>query len=447
MPLPRFIQYLIRPLVALLISAPFVFLLLALQGERLAPVQQNLTSAELNEVEQLLLDSAPQSTTVASTQTMQLSARELDLLQRYGFQVMGLLPGWSGQLDLAEDRLEAQLSIEMHVGNWLFFLNLQGSVSNEPTGLALQSLRLGNLQLPGPVMNYAVERIQNNLLNAGVGFDDFLALQSNVDRVELSPAGVSLDLLWEPPLMNRLANRAQQIFVPQQDRERILDYYQTSKDLVSTIPTDIRAVSLNTFLVGMFNEAQERSLVSGDPVGENRAALQALAIYVNDENIAQLVGEEMARGVEPANFIEVRLQRRQDLAQHLVSIAAISASAGAGFAQLLSNTKEAYDARYRSGFSFSDLTANTVGAMLASYATQNESSAREMQRRIIAMESEADFMPVVGNNRDGLSEADFTDLYQDRNSYEYEQRVEQIRNLIQARPLFQNLPPLSELQR
>ncbi len=447
MPLPRLVQFLIRPLVALLISAPFVFLLLALQGERLAPVQENLTSTELNEVEQLLLNSAPQSTAVASTQVVELSARELDLLQRYGFQVMGLLPGWSGQINLGDDQIAAQLSIEMHVGNWLFFLNLQGAFLNEPSGLSLQSLRLGNLQLPGPVMRYAVDRIQNNLLNADVGFDDFLALQGNVDSVELSSAGVSLNLLWEPDLMNRLANRAQQIFVPQQDRERILDYYQTAKDIVSTIPTDIRAVSLNTFLVGMFNEAQERSLASGDPVAENRAALQALAIYVNDENIAQLVGDEMASGIEPADFIEVRLQRRQDLAQHLVSIAAISASAGAGFAQLLSNTKEAYDARYRSGFSFSDLTANTVGAMLASYATQSESSALEMQQRIIAMDSEADFMPVVGNNRDGLSEADFSNLYQDRNSYEYEQRVEQIRNLIQERPLFQNLPPLAELQR
>lgn len=447
MPVPRLVQFLIRPLVVLLISAPFVFLLLALQGERLAPVQENLSSAELNEVEQLLLDSAPQTTAVTSTQVIQLSARELDLLQRYGFQVMGLLPGWSGQINLGDNQVTAQLSIEMHIGNWLFFLNLQGAFLNEPSGLTLQSLRLGNLQLPGPVMGYAVDRIQNNLLNADVGFDDFLALQANVDSVELSSARVSLNLLWEPELMNRLANRAQQIFVPQQDRQRILDYYQTAKDIVSTIPTDIRAVSLNTFLVGMFNEAQERSLVSGDPVAENRAALQALAIYVNNENIAQLVGEEMASGIEPADFIEVRLQRRQDLAQHLVSIAAISASAGAGFAQLLSNTKEAYDARYRSGFSFSDLTANTVGAMLASYATQNESSATEMQQRIIAMDSEADFMPVVGNNRDGLSEADFSSLYQDRNSYEYEQRVEQIRNLIQERPLFQNLPPLAELQR
>ena len=132
-----------------------------------------------------------------------------------------------------------------------------------------------------------------------------------------------------------------------------------------------------------------------------------------------------------------------DLAQHLVSIAAITASAGAGFAQMLSNTKEAYDARYRSGFSFSDMTANTVGVLLASHATRDAVSAANMQARIIDMESESDFMPEVGSNRDGISEADFTVLYQDRNSYEYAARLRQIRTLIEERPLFQGLEPIA----
>ena len=53
----------------------------------------------------------------------------------------------------------------------------------------------------------------------------------------------------------------------------------------------------------------------------------------------------MAAEVPRAKFIEVRLQRRQDLAQHVSSIAAISALAGAELAKFLSTTKEAYDAR------------------------------------------------------------------------------------------------------
>lgn len=443
MPLSRIIKLLLSSLLALLISTPFIFLLLALQSERLVPVNAALSAAELNEVEQLLLESAPESTLSPSRRELQLSSGELNLLQRYGFQVMGLLPQWSGQLQLQQDEVHALLSIQIDLGPLPIYLNMQGSFTNDDLGIHLRDLQLGNLQLPDPVMDFAVSRIQNNLLTADIGFDDFQALLDNVDAVELAPDRASLTLLWEPQLMDRLAYRAQQIFVPLQDRERILDYYQVTKDIVSTIPTDLRAVSLNTFLVAMFNEAQERSKISGDPVAENRAALQALAVYVNNEDIGQLVGQELAAGVEPASFIEVRLQRRQDLAQHLVSIAAITASAGAGFAQMLSNTKEAYDARYRSGFSFSDMTANTVGVLLASHATRDAVSAANMQARIIDMESESDFMPEVGNNRDGISEADFTVLYQDRNSYEYAARLRQIRTLIEERPLFQGLEPIA----
>jgi hypothetical protein len=143
--------------------------------------------------------------------------------------------------------------------------------------------------------------------------------------------------------------------------------------------------------------------------------------------------------MQPAKYIEVRLQRRQDLAQHLVSIAAITASTGADFAQLLSTTKEAYDARYRSGFSFSDLTANTVGVYLASYSTKDPATAIEMQKRLATLQTESDYMPEVGNNRDGISESDFAAIYSDRNSQEYQQRLADIQALIETRVLFQGL--------
>ena len=48
-------------------------------------------------------------------------------------------------------------------------------------------------------------------------------------------------------------------------------------------------------------------------------------------------------------------------------------------------------------------------------------------------------MPEVGNNRDGISETDFNAIYIDRNSTEYNQRLEEIQSLIDARPLFQGL--------
>jgi hypothetical protein len=189
----------------------------------------------------------------------------------------------------------------------------------------------------------------------------------------------------------------------------------------------------------LFAAAAEKTLAGSDPIAENRTAFQTLAIYLNQESIAQLIGEEAAAEIELAPFIEPRLFRRQDLAQHLVSIAAITASAGADLAQMLSTTKEAYDARYRSGFSFSDLTANSVGVTMAQLATSNPETAKIMQGRLADLQNESDYMPQVGNNRDGLSETDFNAMYTDRSSPQYAHRLAEIQTLIDSRPLFSGL--------
>jgi len=174
-------------------------------------------------------------------------------------------------------------------------------------------------------------------------------------------------------------------------------------------------------------------------VAENRAAFQAIAIYVNEEDIERFVGNSISSSVTNAKAIEVRLLRRQDLAKHLASIASITASAGPDVAAMLSTTKEAYDARYRSGFSFSDLTANTVGVNLASFGTKNSVTAKRLQTRIIAVKAESEYMPTVGNNRDGISESDFAELYQDRTSEMYLERMNQINELVFSSPLFADL--------
>ena len=130
--------------------------------------------------------------------------------------------------------------------------------------------------------------------------------------------------------------------------------------------------------------------------------------------------------------MEVRLQQREDLAQHVASIAAISSSAGSE-GQLLSTIKEAYDARYRTGFSFSDLTANSVGVALAEFATRNDASALEFQRRVITLSDDSEYMPAVGNNRDGMTEAAFSDQYRDRGSAEFAKRLREIQTMIAER--------------
>jgi hypothetical protein len=106
---------------------------------------------------------------------------------------------------------------------------------------------------------------------------------------------------------------------------------------------------------------------------------------------------------------------------------------------MISNTKEIYDARFGSGFSFSDLTANKVGIRLARLMTETQAGALEMQLRLSEVNSELDYMPFIGSNIDGIREEEFSKIYQSRNSEQYRQKVFEINNLINSLTLFKKL--------
>lgn len=428
-------------MLVLLLSAPIIIVLLSVQSSPSVVIDRTISSQEISQIETILLESTPQSASSAGLQEIQLNARQLNLLLRYAVNVMSLPQDWAAQLFLADNALSTELSVKLTGGMLPLFLNINGEFVADGELLQLDSLSIGKFQIPGSLLQYTLNQLAGNLNSSRAAYGNFSELLNNVERVNVSTDNVQLSLYWDPVLIGKLGNQTPQLFISRQDQQRIINYYQLIASVAATIPSDIRAVSLNTFLVPLFTAAHENSRNGSDAIAENRTLFQTLALYVNQEPIEQLLGEELAQQVTPAVFVEVRLQRRQDLAQHVTAIAAVTASAGAGLAEMLSTTKEAYDARYRSGFSFSDLTANSVGVTLASLATQDTASALQMQQRMSQLENESDYMPAVGNNRDGLSEADFNAQFKDRSSPEYQARVREIQQMINSRPVFTGLTP------
>ncbi len=430
---------LLLSLLVILLCGPFIVFLLAVQTEPAVTNAPPLTSNEISRVEQLLLKNAPQSPSARSEQNLQLNADELNLLLSYSINMTRLSPEWAAVLTLADNTVNTKLTFQL-VDGWIpLYLNFGVDLILNDSLLVLDKLVVGKLQVPNGLLELASTSIRSYLDSENKAYQDFSELIASVDQVSVIQDRIYVTLQWDPILISRISEQAQQLFISDEDQQRIMEHYRLISEIAATIPANLRAVSLNTFLVPMFTAANERSENGSDPIAENRTLFQTLAIYVNREDISQLLGETLAKEMQPAKYIEVRLQRRQDLAQHLVSIAAITASAGADFAQLLSTTKEAYDARYRSGFSFSDLTANTVGVYLASYSTQDPATAIEMQKRLATLQTESDYMPEVGDNRDGISESDFAAIYSDRNSQEYQRRLADIQALIETRALFQDL--------
>ena len=428
----------LMPLLVLLISLPVVLLLLVLDSEpSLAPLPA-LSPSELNELEDILLENAPEATSRASQKSITLDAEELHLLLRYSAQLYEPSRPWTAQIALSDEQLHVDANIGLVDFPSRFFLKMESTLGPEQGRFKIQQLTLGKLSVParliGPFLNLVIE----NLVAANPARTGLEELAKQVSNLQISPAALSFDIQWQPELIAGLSNQIQQLFVSDEDRRRIAHYHTLISNTIAAIPSDIRAVPLHTLLISLFTAVREESDVSGNPAAENRAAFQALSVYLNRKDIASTTGFKSVQGMANPRPVEVRLQQREDLAQHVASVAAISSSAGAGLAQLLSTTKEAYDARYRTGFSFSDLTANSVGVALAEFATRNDASALEFQRRVITLSDDSEYMPAVGNNRDGITEEAFSDRYRDRSSVEFAQRLREIQTMIAERPFFAN---------
>ncbi|MYA35939.1 MAG: hypothetical protein F4030_10555 [Gammaproteobacteria bacterium] len=422
-------------LAAGVLAAP---LLLCLQFTPLVETRSQLSRAEAVRVEGLLLDSAPRTPGLAGPHEFSWNQEELNLLGRHLLALSRMSPEWAAQVDLRDGALGFEVSRSLGFVVPVY-MNLRGEITQGGGPPALTALRLGYLPLP----RFLIDRLMPNLSGEMTSDEPLLAeaarLLANIESVQLGATEIRFNVHWDPEMLARAGDQARQWLISETDRQRILEYYAVIGRVADEIPDSDRAIPLGRLLAPLFLEAKDKSLQGSDPIAENQALLQTLALYVNEEDIEQLVGAEAAEDMPAAKFVEVRLQRRQDLAQHLTSIAAITVALGPELALMLSTAKESWDARHRSGFSFSDMTANNVGVTLATLATRDRESALEIQRRMSEVRSDSEYMPEVGSSRDGISAEDFSALYRDTASVEYRQRLAEIQHLIESTRVFTGL--------
>ena len=437
--LSSLMRYFLQSLLVLSLSAPLIILLTALQTAPTILENEPITMREVSTVESLILNMAPEALGESSVMGLSLDISEINLLIRYSLRLTGLSEKWNARLAVKENSVISTINWNL-LSEWLpVYMNLNGTFLNEDGQLHLSQLTIGKIKVPENWIAWFEEVVRTNLLTSSSAYQMFGQIREKVSVKSITDSKVQIEMQWEPELVLQISDQVQRLLISSEDQERIIKQYLLINDIVTTLPSDTRAISLTALLAPMFDAAYKNSIVNDDPIGENRALFQTLAIYVNNDEISKLIEESDVRNIPKAKFIEVRLLRRQDLAQHVASIAAISVSLGPELAELVSTTKETYDARYRSGFSFSDLTANKVGLALAGLAIKNRGSAFELQRRLTNIETETDLIPEVGSNRDGISESDFNAIYADRSSAEYLERINEIKIAIESKPIFQGL--------
>lgn len=399
----------------------------------------NISPEQIREIQNLVLNTFTNITSSSDIHTFSLNSNASNLVLRYLLNIMPATKSSQIQINFHNEQASLEVSIPIVLDLLglefpTFFFNIYSVISpsiKKNSSFEISSVRIGSIPIPNWALQIGLSAAGKTLNSHNL---DTKALSKRVKLVSIEPEAFQISVVWESDFLETLSAQAQTLFIPTQSQPRLLHYSDLINKVINNLPSDRRAISVNALLVPLASSAYQRSINGADPISENRALLSAIAAYANDAFELQL--EELGKNQEVQQKIEVRLHKRQDLAQHVTSAAAITAYFGSPVAEMISNTKEIYDARFGSGFSFSDLTANTVGIKLASLMTETPAQALAMQLRLSEIKSELDYMPFVGSNTDGIREEEFTNVYQDRDSKQYLQKISEITDLIDSLALF-----------
>jgi hypothetical protein len=142
-----------------------------------------------------------------------------------------------------------------------------------------------------------------------------------------------------------------------------------------------------------------------DPRAENRALILVATAHVLGISLKRILpGKTTWPRAQPQ---VVTLDGRDDFAKHFMVSAAIAAYADTALADAIGLYKEFEDSRHGSGFSFNDLAADHAGTKFGEKAVASETSAQQLQYRVLSDIGDTDLMPPWSDLPEFMTEAEF----------------------------------------
>lgn len=413
-------------------SLPLILLLLAFQVEPAVPANPPLDQAQLGEIQQLLIDHDPRQLLASDYQEVRLTGSELNALITYIKGSNPVLEDVNIRAGLAQAAASVDFSVPVSALGLQRYVNVSLQFSHVDDTLVLDRVDAGALSVPRVLLEPVRELLAGQLRD-DPNFQLVSAFTGSLHFQDISPERAVILLDWQEDNLETLEDQAREVFVSAREAERLQYYHERLAATIADLPAAVGTVTLNDLMRPLFLFASLNSASGASAAAENRAVFIVLTAYQTDLELEQLIGGDTA--LATPRQLKVVIGPREDLARHVVSAAAIAASAGATMAEVLSVYKEVHDSRYRTGFSFTDIAANQVGTLLGDLATRSEADALRFQELMQASVDEADYMPALGTY-DGMTEEEFTATYGNRDSEAYRQRLQEITDSIVTLPFY-----------
>lgn len=411
-------------LIALLL-APVVLIYKGVQSDPLVQPSASVRQEDVARIKALLQQHDPRSLRDGETRTLTVSEQDINLGLR---SVLPLPQRQGAQVSLAGGLGTVNYTLRLPANPLGEYFNVSLLVGEEVGELALDSVRVGELSLPGwaltPFLVLADSSLKSRL-------EEYERAREALREVSLGSGEVSFTYRWDEALAQDIERRGRDVLLPAADRERVVAYYQVLARVSRSVG---ERASLDRLLQPLFEAAGRRS-DAGDAAAENRALFLVLGTVLNGSSVPRLVGGDPADMMPGHRHVKWTLHGRGDLAQHFSISAAIATAGGGVLADAIGVFKELDDSRGGSGFSFPDLLADRAGVELAMVATGAD--AQRIQQ-IMATESlrESDFMPPIDLLSEGLMEVEFKQRYRDLDDARYASVKHEINTRIARLPVY-----------
>ncbi len=369
----------------------------------------SMTQTDLNRAKKILREGS--KTRPDEVGTIELSLADMNLASNY---LLNRFSKSKAIIALKDHKIRFAVTATLPE-NWLGkYVNISFRLGHENGGNlpTLTKFKAGKLLLPSKVAAFMIQSIiENTYLNDYflLATDPIKAVAIDSDKVTITyhPSQATLDNARDLLTYSNTAN----------DHSNI--YQDKLAEIVRQHDPGWR-LSLADLLKPLFALALERSTLE-TAIEENRLVINTINRYVNTPKTE-------IPAISP--YYPAFLYKRNDLAQHFIGAASITASVSSQIAQVLGEEKELHDAQGGSGFSFIDLTADKAGTRFGELAVASPVSARKLQQDMAAINDYTAFMPNPTELPENMNEIEFKERYGSINSAAYQKISKQIDALI-----------------
>ena len=381
--------------VLLLIAIPIALIVLLLDTQPGVAGRTPLDGRDMQSIRQLVAELKEPH----PDQSLVLGEQELSHFVQYGLDRAQLPSPINGQVILSA-RQGGTLLLGSDAGTpVLRYININVQFGTDGNDVKVRGVRIGKLAIP-PQWAYraAIAIVPPGDIEKLL--EQWQALRKTIEYIAINDGAAVVQFSDSPNLKQQI--QQQQIALLVGDKVmQLLPLYQDQLRR-KFLGYSGKKLSLADALQTSFQFANSRIEQGFDASHENSAATLALALNTASDEVLELLGlptTEMAG----ESFI-LTLQNRFDLAQHFLSAAVLAIYTDAEIASLAGVVKEMEDLHSRTGFSLSDLIADTAGVNFAKAAIDPDTAA-EFARRLADDYDESYFFPGRQTTRQSASES------------------------------------------